>query len=236
VEDAWLQDGLLFRRSLFDPKDPPPGRTVTQARRNWETQIAVLRELTPERDSINYLVSLPPVGRQAFMEAFNRKDTMQNGAYLNQAFSTNQAIDFFLADQDFKAVSQLRAAQLLIQQLVSQYNLIGLAGISLFGLVGLWVLFWASRLLYPLLTIRVALAAAASGKYQPRMLDKLRMRRDPFGELAQVIHQTVETIQDQEWKLQAEAESLRQQVESMRRSGLGFESIIREADDESFAG
>lgn len=233
VEDAWLQQGLLLRRGLLEPDNPPAGRNVAKAAENWEAQIAVLRGLASDQDTIDYLVSLPPAGRQAFIKAFQQKDSAQNQVYLNQAFSTNQAIDFLLEDQDFKASSQMRADQLRIQILVSEYNLIGLAGISLFGLVGLWVLFWASRLLYPLLTIRMALAAAARGKYQPQMLDKLRLRRDPFGELARVVHRAVEHIQAQERDLQVETEALRQQVDALRRSRLGAESVIREADDES---
>lgn len=232
VEDAWLQQGLLLRRGLLDPENPPAGRNVAEAVENWNAQIAVLRGLASDQDTIDYLVSLPPAGRQAFIKAFQRKDSAQNQVYLNQAFSTNQAIDFLLEDQDFKASSQMHTDQLRIQMLVSEYNLVGLAGISLFGLVGLWVLFWASRLLYPLLTIRMALAAAASGKYQSPMLDKLRFRRDPFGELAQAIHRAAEHTQAQERDLQAEAESLRQQVDSLRRSRLVVESVVREAGDE----
>ena len=228
VEDAWLEQGLLLRRGMLDPANLPADQAVTDANQAWESQIMKLRSLTTNQDDIDYLVSLPPIGRTAFTEAIHQADSGFRQTALDRAFSTNQGIDHLLEDQAFSADSKLRSDQTELERLVVEYNGIGLIGLSLFALVGIWVLFWASRLPQPLLAIRVALAATAGGNYQPQALDKIIARRDAFGELALSIHHAAEHLQNEEQVLQAEIQQLRKQVDSLRRSRIGSETVTQE--------
>jgi hypothetical protein len=221
VEHAWLEQGLLLRRSLLTPLSPPEPEAFQRADDVWQGEVVFLRSLSSEQDTIDYLVSLPPVARGAFQQALQQERASSRQAALNRAFSTNQAIDNLLDDQSFLATNRLSAGQARLQALVARYNGIALVGISLLGVLGLWALLWASRLPQPLLIIRMALAAAASGNYQPELLAKLMPRDNSFGELARAVHRAVTHLQDEETALRLQADELRHKLQNARRTRLG---------------
>jgi CHASE3 domain sensor protein len=218
VEDAWQQQSLLFRRGLLLPQNPPSQDDLTNANKNWERQISDLRALTTDPDSLEYLLTLPPVARAAFVKAVLEDDFSRRASGLDQAFSTNQAIDFWLEDQALQANAFLQAHNQSLRSLVAEYNLIGLGGISLLALVGIWILFWASRLLQPLLALRMALAAAASGSYQPAGLDRVKSHSGPFGDLARAIDHVIQHIQNEEETLQIQVDELTRKLAELRQA------------------
>lgn len=221
MESAWLEQGLLLRRQLLPLGNTAPTlKEINQARENWETQVADMKQLSNDPASIAYLASLAPMARSAFQEAVRNPDPETRQALINRAFSTNQTIDFLLEEQSFIAAENLDINRLRLDELVRQYNLIGLTGISLFGLVGLWILRWASRLPHPLLTIRMALAAAATGQYNPQSLSELASRSDLFGELSQATSQAIQHMQQEELALETELAGLREQLNQLRRNRL----------------
>ncbi len=218
VENAWLQQGLVLRHSLLDTQQLPSGEQMAAANQEWEIRIAELGTLTGDQATIEYLVSLPPSARSAFSEAVFHQDDVRRTVWLNQAFGTNQAIDSFLDDQSLQAGRHLQSNLAGIHALVANYNLIGLAGLGTLGLVGIWILYWASRLAQPLLTIRMAIAAGASGNYQQQMLEKMLNRPGPFGDLARATHQALTHLQSEEQNLVNEAETLQQKLLALQSS------------------